>query len=70
MQESRGLNRAITMSSLLERHEGCRALMEQGELVSDTMVRALQHADTGQMSCVHIGCAACIQFAVHTRLEV
>ena len=27
------------MSSLLERHEGCRALMEQGELVSDSMVR-------------------------------
>ena len=36
--DSRGLNRAVTMSSLLERHEGCQALMQAGELVPDAMV--------------------------------
>lgn len=37
--ESRGVNRAETMSSLLERHPGIRELMDRGELVPDTMVR-------------------------------
>ena len=37
--ESRGLNRAETMSSLLERHSGIKDLMDRGELVPDTMVR-------------------------------
>ncbi|BDA48136.1 probable adenylate kinase at N-terminal half [Coccomyxa sp. Obi] len=36
--ESRGLTRAETMSSLLERHAEIRDLMAQGELVPDTMV--------------------------------
>jgi hypothetical protein len=36
--ESRGLSRAETMSSLLERHEGIKDLMDKGELVPDTMV--------------------------------
>lgn len=36
--ESRGLTRAETMSSLLERHSEIRDLMAQGELVPDTMV--------------------------------
>ncbi|EIE27218.1 hypothetical protein COCSUDRAFT_64127 [Coccomyxa subellipsoidea C-169] len=36
--ESRGLTRAETMSSLLERHSEIRHLMAQGELVPDTMV--------------------------------
>ena len=39
--ESRGLNRAVTMSSLLERHEGCQTLMQAGELVPDAMVSIL-----------------------------
>jgi hypothetical protein len=38
--ESRGLSRAETMSSLLERHNGIRELMDKGELVPDTMVCA------------------------------
>ncbi|KAK9839848.1 hypothetical protein WJX81_005830 [Elliptochloris bilobata] len=35
---SRGLTRAVTMSSLLERHPGIRQMMDNGELVPDTMV--------------------------------
>ena len=37
--ESRGLQRSETMSSLLERNPDIRDLMNQGELVPDTMVR-------------------------------
>lgn len=36
--ESRGLQRSETMSSLLERNPEIRDLMNQGELVPDTMV--------------------------------
>ena len=36
---SRGLTRAVTMSSLLERHPGIRDMMDRGELVPDTMAR-------------------------------
>ena len=36
---SRGLTRAVTMSSLLERHAGIREMMDKGDLVPDTMVR-------------------------------
>lgn len=36
---SRGLTRAVTMSSLLERHAGIRQMMDNGDLVPDTMVR-------------------------------
>ena len=35
---SRGLTRAVTMSSLLERHAGIREMMDNGDLVPDTMV--------------------------------
>lgn len=35
---SRGLTRAVTMSSLLERHAGIREMMDKGDLVPDTMV--------------------------------
>ena len=38
--ESRGLQRSETMSSLLERNSEIKDLMNQGELVPDTMVRA------------------------------
>ena len=41
--ESRGVNRAETMSSLLERHAGIKDLMDRGELVPDTMARHLTH---------------------------
>jgi len=36
--ESRGLQRAETMSSLLERNTDIKDLMNRGELVPDTMV--------------------------------
>ena len=36
--ESRGLQRSETMSSLLERNPEIKDLMNQGELVPDTMV--------------------------------
>ena len=49
--ESRGLTRAVTMSSLLERHPGIRELMEAGELVPDTMVWL--HACRNQANCIH-----------------
>ena len=51
--ESRGLNRAVTMSSLLERHDGCQALMQAGELVPDAMVRVwrcMHHANMSPWS--------------------
>ena len=42
--ESRGLTRAVTMSSLFQDREEIRKVMDAGELVPDTMVRAsLQH---------------------------
>ena len=39
--DSRGLTRAVTMSSMLERHADIRELMDRGELVPDTMVCTL-----------------------------
>lgn len=38
--ESRGLQRSETMSSLLERNPDIKDLMNQGELVPDTMVHS------------------------------
>ena len=38
--ESRGLTRAVTMSSLFQDREEIRKVMDAGELVPDTMVRA------------------------------
>ena len=35
---SRGLDRAISMSSLLTRHAGIQELMDKGELIPDTLV--------------------------------
>ena len=47
---SRGLTRAVTMSSLLERHAGIRQMMDNGDLVPDTMVRVWTLATTSELS--------------------
>ncbi len=58
--ESRGLQRSETMSSLLERNPDIRDLMNQGELVPDTMVGLpcwLQQHHQGRWDiwlCVHL----------------
>jgi len=58
---SRGLTRAVTMSSLLERHSGIRDMMDRGELVPDTMARPAPPAAGSQSPTLAEGyvCSRC-----------